>query len=744
MLIVGLALPLLSLAAEITVDGRIETAEWKGARHVTDFRTVQPLTGAPADLRTEAWIKSTPSGLAVAFRNHQPQGVPRISPRGGRDNVPPSDRVNVYVDFDGDGRSGYNFVVSLAGDIGDTTIANENQFNDDWDGDWQRATSEDAEGWSVEILIPWHVAPMADVDGASRTIGISLDRVLAHNNVRVAWPAISWKEPRFMSVFERISVKAYEQSLLAVTPYVSGLQDQVSGRFRSDAGADLFWKPNGRFQLSATLNPDFGQVESDDLVVNFGAVENFFNDKRPFFTENQAFFEVGFGGLGNANRPLYTRRVGAPADDGSGAADVLGAVKLNGSAGGLGYGLFAATEDGPAGRDFLAARLAQAGEGWTRGLLLTEVKRPFLQREARTATLDQTWTPHAGLTVRAGLAASDVDDPRRSGTDSGAQLRIDHEVGGGWRHQLYAVHLGAGLQLNDFGFLERNNFNYLRYELAKRRPEQPDESRWASHLDRYAVSTRHNDRGLRLFDTVAFTQFSDDRSGGSRLWDVFVTGPMKDDLVLRGNGFVRLPARIGIFIERQLARRPGGRFEFYGNARRVNEGFDGRGSGLAQLTGETTFHFSDRLRLGAELQLRHDPDWLVWQGENVLGQFRANQVFFGASSTWQVDERQELRVRLEAIGLDAKARAPWRVAADGVAARSVEALDDFALRNLGFQVRYRYQIAPLSDLYVAYVRGGSLFQESAEGFRVGDEFSRAFDLRDTEQLLIKLSYRFTL
>ena len=745
-LAVGAALVSHGLAAQtaVTLDGRIDPAEWADARHITDFRGVQPLTRQPAEHATEAWVKSTPEGLAIAMRNAQPAGVPRISPRGGRDNVPPSDRINVYIDFDGDGRSGYNFMVTMAGDIGDTTIANENQFNDDWDGDWQQATAEDAEGWSAEVLIPWHVAPMAQARDGKRTVGLSLDRVIGHSNARYGWPAVTWNEPRFLSVLEKIEIPAYEQSLLAITPYVSGLQDQVDGRFRSNAGADLFWKPNGRFQLSATLNPDFGQVESDELVVNFGATEVFFSDRRPFFTENQAYFDVGFGGLGNANRLLYTRRVGAPADDGSGAGDVTGAVKLNGSAGRLGYGLFAATEDGPAGRDFVAARVSTAGEGWTSGAMLSEVKRPFLDRVARVASFDQVWTPNDGLTVRGGLAASDVDAPLRAGRDSGGQLRLDHELGGGWRQQLYALHLGKNLQLNDFGFLERNNFNYVRYEVAKRDAELPEDSRFASHLTRYAASSRYNDRGLRLFDTVAINRFSEQRDGGNRFWDVFLTGPLNDDLVLRGNGFVRLPGRLGLFAERYWARAPEGRFENYGHVRWVNEGFDGRGTGLLQVLGETTYHANDRLRFSASLQLIDNPDWVIWRGGNALGQFEGKQAFFSAGTTWQIDTRQELRVRLEAIGLDAEARALWRAAPDGVATRTGEALDDFALRNLGFQVRYRYQIAPLSDLYIAYVRGGSLFQESSDGFSLGDEFGSAFDLRDSEQLLVKISYRFTI
>ena len=92
--------------------------------------------------------------------------------------------------------------------------------------------------------------------------------------------------------------------------------------------------------------------------------------------------------------------------------------------------------------------------------------------------------------------------------------------------------------------------------------------------------------------------------------------------------------------------------------------------------------------------------------------------------------------------MDADAKRAWRVAADGKPVRSNDALADFALRNLGFQLRYRYEFAPLSYLYLAYVRGGSLFNAGAGAYSARDEFREAFDLRDSEQLLVKISYRF--
>src|SRR3546814_72716 len=135
----------------------------------------------------------------------------------------------------------------------------------------------------------------------------------------------SFTQSRFLSDFDPLEVPVYSQSLLAVTPYVSGLYDNVGGGSDFEGGADIFWKPSGQFQFTATLNPDFGQVESDDLVVNFGATETFIGDKRPFFTENQGLFE--YTTPSDYSQLLYTRRVGGPADDGESSGDITAAVK---------------------------------------------------------------------------------------------------------------------------------------------------------------------------------------------------------------------------------------------------------------------------------------------------------------------------------------------------------------------------------------------------------------------------------
>jgi hypothetical protein len=105
-----------------------------------------------------------------------------------------------------------------------------------------------------------------------------------------------------------------------------------------------------------------------------------------------------------------------------------------------------------------------------------------------------------------------------------------------------------------------------------------------------------------------------------------------------------------------------------------------------------------------------------------------------------VSGRQELRMKVQAIGVDARLKQAYRVDTAGRAIPSEEPLDDFSVSNLGFQIRYRYELAPLSYLYIVYGRGG--YEEDPIGDQAGRLVRDSFSLRDDEQLLIKVSYRF--
>ena len=123
---------------------------------------------------------------------------------------------------------------------------------------------------------------------------------------------------------------------------------------------------------------------------------------------------------------------------------------------------------------------------------------------------------------------------------------------------------------------------------------------------------------------------------------------------------------------------------------------------------EPTYFVSDALSLTAGIYADHTPDWLVWdRGIDLLGSYDAREVHLNAGLDWNIGNRQELRVKLQAIALDANTRQTYLVDGSGNAIASPVKVEDFSVSNLGFQIRYRYELAPLSYLYVVYGRGGT-------------------------------------
>ena len=65
-------------SAKIVVDGRADEAEWANAQRYSDLVQTQPLseTPVPEKYATEAWLLSTPEGIAVAVDGKEQGAVP--------------------------------------------------------------------------------------------------------------------------------------------------------------------------------------------------------------------------------------------------------------------------------------------------------------------------------------------------------------------------------------------------------------------------------------------------------------------------------------------------------------------------------------------------------------------------------------------------------------------------------------------------------------------------------------------
>lgn len=726
----------LPLQGAIVVDGNITDAEWEGALHLTDFRETQPLSGnpVPPELHTEAWLKSTVDGIAVAVRALQPKAIARIAPRAQRDFDSQIDRINFMIDFDADGGNGFDFAVSAGNDISDETIAQENQFNKDWDGNWQHAVTADDAGYQYEILVPWHIASMKPAIAGKRKISVYFDRVVAATGQRFATPTASFTKPRFVSDFQTIEIDGYGTSLLAITPYVVTSADLKNQSQDVKGGADLFWKPNGNHQFAATLNPDFGQVESDQLVVNFEAIETFFTDKRPFFTENQAAFQAGWPG----GDLFYTRRVGSTADDGSGAGEIKAAVKGNGSVGDFGYGFFAADESGDAGRTFYLARGSHQTRAHELTMMQTHVDRPFLDRTADVSAINSRWKPNDEWLINTAVHTSDVAIGNQSARGVGGGVIADWDMPGPWRQQYFFIRADKDVNVNDLGFQDRNNFRLFEWESGYRQDELPADSIFSSHAWEIELVSNHNLDGLVLRETATLQRYSETRDGGNMFGFVRFGRDPFDDLVSRGNGPIRVNSGWSAFFERFKPRQENGLIDWYANVNvfplRASSGH-GFSAGV-----QPRFHPSDSLDFDIGFFAQQQSDWLVWQDGIEFGSFKQKRLDLISNLNWFINERQELRLKLQNIAIDARAKQARRIGADDRLVNSDATLNDFSVRNLGFQVRYRYKLGALSDIFAVYSRGGfALDEQRSDAFNL---LSDGFDLRDDDQFLIKVAYRF--
>jgi len=740
-------------AIPLEIDGYAREQIWEQANRISALTLTAPETGAAPDFKTNVrWI-ATAEGLAFHFSCFQDaERYPARAQRQLRDNLGGSDRVNMMIDFDGAGQSGYNMTVSRSNSIEDSTISNENAFNRDWDGVWSHAVSElpNNQGWQAEILIPWSSALMRKASGDSRTIGLYVDRVIGSKDLRAAKPGILFFRPQFLSLFEKHTVPAFNQSLFRIYPYVTAQADLNAGGIGFRTGLDVFWKPSSDLQLTAAINPDFGQVESDDLVVNFDAVELFFSDKRPFFTENQSIFVLQSP---EQESLIYTRRAGGNRDDGQGISDIDVASKISGSIAGFDYGVFAVSEADPneVGRSIAAIRtirpnIALGASELDVGMLASYVDRPFIDRQSALAAVDASVALGSWL-VR-GVALTTRPDAELALLNSGSANEREARAGyGGWLRSSYRpseqfellidyTRYDKEVDFNDLGFQRRNNLSLLEIEPKWRLQNLQGFLGLRSaviSLDS-EISENHGNQLLnKRFELGSSLSYSGGSTGFVELSRS--TGGI-DDLISRGNGALKVGGSHGLYINHDSVRigswKWGG--EFY-----IEKG--GTRKQLIDFSPAVRFWFSDAFSTRLGLSATRYDDRLLWRSGTLFGRYAQTQS--GAARIdleWFNGDKHELRLKTELLAISGRKPLALDLSENQRLTASSAQIPAFAIQNFGFQLRYRYRINQDSDFFAVYSRGGDRFDSEYQ--RAFELIDNVFELSSTNQFLLKLRYGF--
>ena len=356
----GAALPpvqAVRLAAPVTVDGALNEAVWQGPPGLTRLVQNEPYNGAAPTESTWVWFAYDDEALYLAARMWDSHPDSILAPLFRRDDFVPTDFVALILDPFHDHRTGYEFGITASGVLLDATTSNDGNEDMSWDGVWAARARRDRQGWTCEMKIPFSQLRFAP--GARQVWGANFGRCIARRAEKAFAAIVPKGESGFQSRFPHlVGIEGVKSGhTIELSPYVTGKAEYLvhpvgdpfdrGSRYTPAVGGDLRTSLGSNLTLNATVNPDFGQVEVDPALVNLSDVESFYQEKRPFFTENRQLFSFGRDGP-NSNWSMnwpgptffYSRRIGrspqgfVPGEpayfDVPMATHILGAAKLTG------------------------------------------------------------------------------------------------------------------------------------------------------------------------------------------------------------------------------------------------------------------------------------------------------------------------------------------------------------------------------------------------------------------------------
>jgi hypothetical protein len=298
------------------IDGLLNDDAWKNVTPAESFIINTPNYGEASSQKTKVYVVYDDAAIYVgAYLYDDPKLVrTQLTSRDGegRQDV---DYFSVFFDTYNDDQNGFQFLVTSRNVQSDGRLsANLNsQFGPpsdySWDAVWESKTTMQADGWIVEMKIPYFSVRFAQKE--VQDWGLNFLRFMRRNNELSYWNNINPNQNGFINQFGKLSgLENLTPPLrLSFLPYVTGgyrTTPTLKGRkneFLRNGGMDVKYGINESFTLDATLIPDFGQVISDNVVNNLSPFEIQFQENRPFFTEGTEIFNKA--GL------FYSRRVGA-------------------------------------------------------------------------------------------------------------------------------------------------------------------------------------------------------------------------------------------------------------------------------------------------------------------------------------------------------------------------------------------------------------------------------------------------
>lgn len=295
----------------IKLDGDLNEAVWQQAPVATDFIQNRPNPGPREKHKTEVRILYDDANLYIGALMHDVSQDSILRELSGRDDMGNTDFFGVFLDTYHDKINGYGFFVTTGGVQADARYSPAGGEDFNWNAVWDSRTALRGTDWVCEMRIPYSAIRFSKAP--EQLWGVNFMRQRKKENQGFFWNEVKPAVDGFVNQWgELLGIKDVQPPLrLSLTPYISAYANHypynVQGTRNTstsfNGGADVKWGINESFTLDATLVPDFGQVQSDNQVLNLSPFEVQYNENRQFFTEGTELFNKG--------NLFYSRRVGA-------------------------------------------------------------------------------------------------------------------------------------------------------------------------------------------------------------------------------------------------------------------------------------------------------------------------------------------------------------------------------------------------------------------------------------------------
>jgi hypothetical protein len=308
-------IPAKRIIGSIIIDGDLNDTAWKNAPMAKDFVELRPHPFKKESIlnRTEVYFLYSDEGLYIGGYCHEATKDSISTELAGRDGFGNNDFIGIVFDTYKDKLNGFEYFTTPLGEQMDAKFApNSNGSNEDfsWNAVWKSAAKIQKDGWTFEIFLP--LSAIRFSTEKNQDWGVNIVRRRQKSSEQLFWNPVDpnvngfLTQEGFWTGLENIKPPIR----LQFSPYFSTYMDHYpyndpavkNTKSSLNGGMDVKYGINQSFTLDMTLIPDFGQVQSDNQVLNLTPFEVKYNENRSFFTEGTELFTKG--------NLFYSRRVG--------------------------------------------------------------------------------------------------------------------------------------------------------------------------------------------------------------------------------------------------------------------------------------------------------------------------------------------------------------------------------------------------------------------------------------------------